>query len=96
MSDHTPAPWVADKEESGDIHLWGEDEASKFGFPIANVKHDKDSERPFHEEEANARLISAAPDMLNALKDIHTHGWTPSDVHRGIGALIDKAEGRAE
>ena len=64
---HTPGPWkvrLTHKELSGidylDITTLGETER------ICHV----DSTVPKHETEANARLIAAAPSMLEALRSI--------------------------
>ncbi len=69
MSKHTPGPWVAKGAE-----VWGTN-AMRFnlttgGTPmIASVCKHEDADRPFPYE-ANARLIAAAPDLLEALKRI--------------------------
>jgi hypothetical protein len=56
MSDHTPGPWKVEKEGTRwyEIH-YGED-----GECVAEIVHDK----------ADAKLIAAAPDMLEALEAI--------------------------
>lgn len=59
MSKHTPGPWVKSQygelknPEGNDIYVWG-----------LGVAHGNRTQ----ESEANARLISAAPEMLDALK----------------------------
>ena len=66
---HTPGPWVFGnwptgtagvKSESGWVDVWAPTE-SGHGLPFAACKH--------HDEEANARLIAAAPDLLAALQE---------------------------
>ncbi len=55
------------------------------------------------EEEANARLIASAPELLGALKDMDTHFqahfgdrvWRQSESALTIKLAIAKAEGRA-
>ena len=64
---HTPGPWrmrAAIKADEFEIR----DENSSGGYaPIAKVKGDKRS--TIEQAAANARLIAAAPDLLEALKD---------------------------
>jgi hypothetical protein len=47
------------------------------------------------EQVANAQLISAAPDMLVALKWARTCVPFPSDCHDSIVAALAKAEGKS-
>lgn len=100
MSDqHTAGPW----EISGDSIVTDE-------RCIANIETDGGYEAPSEEREANASLITAAPDLLAALVDnfeaIETHFTNeaekfPSDsqhVVKGlvqIRAAISKAKGAA-
>lgn len=45
------------------------------------------------EIKANACLIAAAPELLNALRDMLSHAdtaYTAGDVPRGVGALAEK------
>lgn len=96
---HTPGPWVVfdgDTEHPGidmadgsfSIVVYGED-----GEPFEGVRG-----RSPAETLANARLIAAAPDLLEALKEVqpyfegeHSHDH-PTCV--AIRAAIAKAEGR--
>lgn len=72
MTQHTPGPWATDNghAERDGIQIWDTVE----GLIIADVVDDQHDN-----SEANARLIAAAPAMLNALKDTinacfkHTH-----------------------
>jgi hypothetical protein len=64
----TPGPWTANLEsDHGDYTIWGP--ASNDDF-IANVGTEPEANRivAFDVSEANARLISAAPDLLLALR----------------------------
>ena len=56
---HTPAPWqLAKSEESKLIKV-----LNKYGTRIAGIT-------PMENDEANARLIAAAPELLEALKTV--------------------------
>jgi hypothetical protein len=62
-SKHTPGPWEIDDEAPGYINA--------AGIPIAQVFDNPDTGmEPLDEEPStfNARLITAAPDLLEALK----------------------------
>lgn len=93
MIEHTPAPWTAERNDHG-WSVSGQaprpDDYPKLWF-IARTE----SNEP--EDEANARLIAAAPDLLAACKLLLTF---TEDVRLGLGAAFDvtraaiaKAEG---
>lgn len=88
---HTPGPWVIDDE--GHIrapypnHAPGISVARMTCFGAHDVHMAKD---------ANARLISAAPDMLEALRYIvewKATGWDPEKARDMATAAIRKATG---
>lgn len=54
---HTPAPWKADLVS---LRIWANDGNTEIARTSSDVG--------IQEEEANARLISAAPELLSALK----------------------------
>lgn len=92
MSEHTPGPWNC-SQESVDPEWWIV--TIKGGLIVANVN-------AHHNQEANARLIAAAPDLLDALDD--ALGELQADSHRDgarcllltkIEAAIAKAKGGA-
>jgi hypothetical protein len=108
MSKHTPGPWRTQKLE-GDmqqkVHVRAEH------LPIATVFALNSTGRGFvtltDEEQANAALIAAAPEMLEALRKANAalkcniksgnlncicEGCTAADAAR---AAIAKAEGRS-
>jgi hypothetical protein len=91
---HTPGPWVFDEDECSAI-------------PALHL-YCADSKNPFHgsrsEEElkANARLIAAAPELLEALKEaIETikflstrdNSWGEQIVCEDLQAIVAKATG---
>ena len=64
MSKHTPGPWSFQSGASNQVHvIFGADGkyiGREDSFPV----------RPLEEGEANARLIKAAPELLEAAIDI--------------------------
>lgn len=100
MSKHTPGPWVAVKYPDTKAHtVWANGVSS-----LASVKHNQP-----HTQEANAHLIAAAPEMLEALKALidafepYVLDETDADVReRNVAHLIEaraairKATGGAE
>lgn len=89
MSEHTPGPWAYENYR-GTVHVFVDNEG---GTPsiCKLVGNDKD---------ANARLIAAAPDLLEALEDLFCvadeayegdgkFAWNPSNAR----AAIAKARG---
>ena len=85
---HTPGPWSADEcrsgfavyaYKSGEAVVQTEDDEGRYGT-IAN--------------EANARLIAAAPELLDALRLVLAHdGALTGADWTAIRAAIAKAEG---
>lgn len=93
-SKHTPGPWRFDLDF---------DVQSVTGYPIAHAKFPSRSNsirQPGKklEQEANARLIAAAPELLEALKNMINHvGHAPDDpLFNAAKGVIAKAEGRDE
>ena len=87
MKPHTPGPWTAIPDDTGDEREWyvvTEEE----GVLALSVS-----------EEADARLIAAAPDLLAALKEMVTwmpSGFAPQSQSRAMKMAHDaiaKAEG---
>lgn len=81
---HTPGPWWADA-------WYG---INKEGNELATVRETF----PADEGVANALLIAAAPDLLDALKALIRAGHllnSSSNEWNAVHAAIDKAEGRA-
>lgn len=74
--EHTPGPW---RVEAGTTLIWGncnpDDHSTRgMGYPIAEARINPSgnwSTGPYADEgEANARLIAAAPDLLEALQKL--------------------------
>lgn len=85
MSGHTPGPWSTN--HAGFTH-------AKNGACVAEVGIDV---LPFEEVEANASLIAAAPDLLEALENIdNDNGQIPDHAWRMIKSAIARAKGEAK
>ena len=91
MSGHTPGPW---KWEDDNHVLWAQggkkviDAAPYEGMWLAGEN-----------EEADARLIAAAPDLLEALQDCLENtggGWISAGVIDRARAAIAKATGTTD
>lgn len=97
MTNHTPGPWKWQTDGKGHFHIT-EANGEIGNMFIADIIPGMGKEQ----EWANRDLITAAPDMLDALKvalafcDI-TKNYSPDgdDVRKFIQKAIDKAEGRA-
>lgn len=66
MSARTPGPWVTDDVYKDDIARYVMSEVLPFPRTIARLELGQDRA----EQEANARLIAAAPELLEALQDL--------------------------
>ena len=92
MSDWTEGPWEVgqdDENEQGTV-------CSKGGGLVAVVTHECVMPRP--EQDANARLIAAAPELLEACQMVADMAvsWqplTPGDIAE-VRAAISKATGK--
>lgn len=89
---HTPGPWKAG--------YWGDVVVDSFGVFIASLRAPKDEMSYEAERDANARLIAAAPELLDLLKRInwafYVDGTTKAvkQVMAETKGIIAKAEGR--
>ena len=85
MSQHTPGPWtVGEDEGTSKAH-----EILRKGHVVAwTCSHD-----PY--EEGNARLIAAAPEMFETLRELVTM-YQPTDMHpwANARALLARIGGR--
>ncbi|MBB5663219.1 putative secreted protein [Rhizobium leguminosarum] len=106
-SKHTPGPWTMRIAGNGDCGISAEG-TGVFAEAFAEIRHSGENARD--EAKANARLIAAAPDLLDALKEMRaavfgaTVGDEPDVYHdydrlSSLAALvisvIDEAEGRS-
>jgi hypothetical protein len=89
MSKHTPGPWSVDDPHQ----IWAE----SAGEYVAITRVEDWDTIPREQAEANARLIAAAPELLEALKAMLTN-WEEapaygSDAAAKARAAIAKATG---
>lgn len=86
---HTPGQWKAELLPK-ECNIY-----SKSDGGIARIMHEGKHKE---EHEANANLIAAAPDMLEALKRIRTVADVvhPSETQKNIIAWADEAISKAE
>jgi hypothetical protein len=104
-SKHTPGPWIGAGPSFGDplprytteiVTEWEEEDGESLSICTLPFHHHDD------ENEANALLIAAAPDLLEALRKVvalwdhhaSAHGdGIISPLHEAARAAIAKAEG---
>ena len=93
MSKHTPGPWSLDTENVGD-YLRGHvsvDAPDHGALALVVWKMEDDDQSPVCE--ANARLIAAAPDLLEALRFIEANTVEGGAFNKVARAAIAKATG---
>ena len=92
MSKHTPGPWVAVARTNAHIEIEAPGQPSYSAKKVATVS--------LTNHEANARLIAAAPELLEALKELMVAADRVSaEPVTWLGkarAAIAKAEGTTE
>lgn len=85
MSAHTPGPWRFYDDSNG---VTNRIEIVAVGKTVARIYHSVQTE-----DLPNARLIAAAPELLEALKALSEADETDYIVWIRARAAIDKAEG---
>jgi hypothetical protein len=101
---HTPGPWIVAKNSSDEystsefcrfaIHA----EGAYGGMNLQIATTVGDVHYLEEQEKANANLIAAAPDLLEALNELLDYAWPDNPEHgprvvREARAAINKAEG---
>lgn len=91
MGMHTPGPWVVEATAVGTIE-------TESGIAIAQAFQVKPLRQDLKqtERQANARLMAAAPEMLDALKQAYYRnefGFLPDSVQNQIRSAINRAIG---
>jgi len=90
---HTLAPWKIERGKNYSNEILGKSKTGK-DWVIARTTAAKVGRRA---DDANARLIAAAPDLLAALKEVMPYIVGDKNVPwRDAQASIAKAEGRPE
>lgn len=105
---HTPGPWIVGGESSNDAEsefVCNADGSKTICWTADTYNEDKDEGEATDEDRANARLIAASPELLEALKAAVAvmTGWSYASIAdagdtetvRLCKAAIAKAEGRA-
>jgi hypothetical protein len=95
MSEHTPGPWTCEPNDSHQFDIRGDywEVATAHGFCGANGG----PPTSMTESIANARLIAAAPDLLDAIKQIVSDTDSPGQFGMALEAAhaaIAKATGK--
>lgn len=87
MSKHTPGPWRIVKNNNGTINIVGANDAEGFALKVALINN---------ADEDNARVIVAAPELLDELKRlVRWHDQLSAKDIAKAEAVIAKAEGRS-
>ena len=90
---HTPGPWFTHREGFSTVYV----EARIGGGLIQEVAACGPTAEGHEQQEANARLIAAAPDLLEALKWVQRAVVDDSpDMWASISSAIAKAEGNKQ
>ena len=92
---HTPRPWLANEGWPSDV--WHVDMPGR-KWSVAVARHDEDDDMTVEEVQANARLIAAAPDLLEACEEllIYLGDWDDAENETCVAArrAIAKARGQ--
>jgi len=88
MSAHTAGPWAIDWNVSR-IDVFSSDAATL----IATIRRSTPSDGIDADARANARLIAAAPELLEALRPIAEHGVVSAKIIADARAAYAKAVG---
>lgn len=88
----TSAPWTVSRARAGFAIV------DRFGTTIGAAHKRPSGYRTASEQEANARLIAAAPDLLAVVKELEASAeyWSEYDVPIGIVDRIKEAIAKAE
>ena len=93
---HTDEPWILERDKASTLSIYGGNDGKTF---IGEVWNEVDEPAPW--EEANARLIAAAPELLAALQklvnlisDDDSRYEAYKEEMEEATAAIAKAEGR--
>lgn len=88
---HTPGTWKIDDPLEGQVCILSKDHSSGAEPIIARIFDSSHILLP--EQEANARLIAAAPELLAFAQMVAGGGYDMADIMTEARALIAKATG---
>ena len=91
--EHTPGPWKAAKGHDGEPDRWCVVAARKKQYLIAVIENGQPGDC-CETEGATARLIAAAPELLEALKAVVAIADRKTDEFDRAHAAIQKASGQ--
>jgi len=77
MSKHTPGPWLIAENGKTFVYALGTNQTNVFWCDVQSAGSEKASDQ---EKQANAALIAAAPDLLEALIGALDHWPVPSSI----------------
>lgn len=98
IGNHTPGPWIAEQDITSDGDTCWNVACNQDGFAHFIVGNEG-LFRCDGSDEANARLIAAAPEMLNMLIELQESAqyWSeygaPFNIVNRLNAVISKAKG---
>lgn len=100
---HTPGPWVIGRDGYNPDKIYADQDtvAAVFGLPLHSTIGDVRGDNKWAQGLANARLIAAAPELLEVLilmteleqKECDFRGVGPSGILLAARAAIAKATG---
>lgn len=98
MSKHTPGPWTINDARDGQSVLFQIESSVQADKPEVIVAMLDDGNTSVSEQRANAHLIAAAPELLDAVKDLRDYlaEYEPDggELAQRVAQIIAKAEGR--
>ena len=87
MTQHTPGPWIVWPDNNNRLQV-----GQSTNYTVAEMM-----QTPIHGQEANARLIAAAPDLLDALQHLMVaHGEQLDYAFQQAQEAIAKATGEKQ
>lgn len=95
MSEHTPGPWTVMDHFADKTHDKHHIVSKPAGYGVAMVQHSLSGKEATKEEDANARLIAAAPGLLDALNYL-LEQTVDADLSFGIALTEGEADARAQ
>jgi hypothetical protein len=97
MSKHTPTPWHLNRLDESTLYLAHEFVETETGRSICGMWNPEDLNiKDSDERKANAKLILAAPDLLEALKDILICFNDNADQQPHLGQLTENQINKAK